>query len=83
MSNNSNVVLLHNDSRSIFMQNASYLRTLVSTDPAFFELDVRLVLAKSDTERDAIVSERLSLLNECMDNVIENLMALTSGKIAV
>ena len=61
--------------------NLVLLRTLVSSDPALFELDIRLIQSESDTERDAIVSERLSLLNECMDKVIKDLMALTSGTI--
>lgn len=45
--------------------------------------DDRLALAESDTERDAIVSERLSLLHEGVDNVVANLVALTSGTIKV
>lgn len=65
-----------NDSRSILLNNASYFRTLVHHNPAFLDLDVRLALAESDTERDVIARERISLLNEGINNVVANLRFL-------
>ena len=65
-----------NNSRSILLNNASYFRTLVHHNPTFLELDVRLAMAESDTERDAIARERLSLLHEGIDNVVANLRFL-------
>ena len=65
-----------NDSRSILLNNASYFRTLVHHNPAFLDLDVRLALADSDNERDAIARERVSLLHEGIDNVVTNLRFL-------
>ena len=65
-----------NNSRSILLNNASYFRTLVHHNPTFLELDVRLAMAESDTERDAIAAERLSLLHEGIDTVVTNLRFL-------
>lgn len=65
-----------NDSRSILLNNASYFRTLVHHNPSFLELDVRLALAVSDQERDAIAAERLSLLHQGIDDVAANLRFL-------
>ena len=61
---------------NILLNNASYFRTLVHHNPTFLELDVRLAMAESDTERDAIARERLSLLHEGIDNVVANLRFL-------
>ena len=67
---------MNNNSRSILLNNASYFRTLVHHNPTFLELDVRLAMAESDTERDAIARERLSLLHQGIDNVVTNLRFL-------
>lgn len=65
-----------NDDFSILMKNASYFERSTHYDPTFIELDLRLVGAESNIERESIMKERLSLLHDRIDNVVANLRYL-------